>query len=257
MRGAVRSTLRHAKVARHRLRLAPLGTAAEIPPPRHARGKAWVTLAQALNVFAACRCHSNFLDLLSQLTTVGDVSKATFDDRIENRDPFQHVVVFVDRQTVRHCAAPSNVSRATGAQGGETRANTGWLQGSIAATGSLYLEPKFIHSAGYAGHIEDVVVDVAARGTRGEWVSLISPHRPPVCRGRPYCRVVSGQQPGLPPCCDAGKGLGKRIVELLKEMAFAAGCYKVILDCKASNVAFYQKCGFTLGHSTVCMAHYF
>jgi len=63
--------------------------------------------------------------------------------------------------------------------------------------------------------------------------------------------------PPLTPYFSIGKGLGRRIVQLLKQMAFAAGCYKVILDCRDDNVPFYEKCGFTLGHSTVCMAHYF
>lgn len=55
------------------------------------------------------------------------------------------------------------------------------------------------------GHIEDVVVDAAARGQR----------------------------------------LGQRLVDALVAAAKAAGCYKVILDCAEHNVAFYEKCGLT------------
>jgi len=34
-----------------------------------------------------------------------------------------------------------------------------------------------------------------------------------------------------------------RVLEALVEHAKAKGCYKVILDCSAENVAFYEKCG--------------
>ena len=36
-----------------------------------------------------------------------------------------------------------------------------------------------------------------------------------------------------------------RVIEALMEFAKEAGCYKVILDCAESNVAFYEKCGLT------------
>ena len=83
-------------------------------------------------------------------------------------------------------------------------------------TGTLFVEQKFIHSGGLAGHIEDVVVDSTIRG----------------------------------------RGLGRIIIEKLKRIAFEAGCYKVILDCVDKNVPFYEKCGFHLGHSDICMAKY-
>ena len=53
------------------------------------------------------------------------------------------------------------------------------------------------------GHIEDVVVDAAARGTH----------------------------------------VGVRLVTALLDAARAAGCYKVILDCAEHNVAFYERAG--------------
>jgi len=55
------------------------------------------------------------------------------------------------------------------------------------------------------GHIEDVVVDAAARG----------------------------------------QNLGKRLIEALVAVCRDKGCYKVILDCAEKNVAFYEKCGLT------------
>lgn len=57
-------------------------------------------------------------------------------------------------------------------------------EGRILGTGQLLVEQKLIHSAGLAGHIEDVVVDSAARGL----------------------------------------GLGKVLIEKLKDIAFEAGC---------------------------------
>lgn len=77
--------------------------------------------------------------------------------------------------------------------------------GTIVGTATLLIEYKFIRGAGKIGHIEDVVVDAAARGQR----------------------------------------LGAKLVEKLTERAKAAGAYKIILDCSESNVAFYEKIGLT------------
>lgn len=74
----------------------------------------------------------------------------------------------------------------------------------IVACGTLFVEFKFLRNAGLCGHIEDIVV-----------------HK-------------DGQ----------GKGLGKRIIEVLTEVAKRRGCYKVILDCSEKNVPFYEKCGY-------------
>jgi glucosamine-phosphate N-acetyltransferase len=74
----------------------------------------------------------------------------------------------------------------------------------IAATGSVFIERKFIRGCGKVGHIEDVVVDKGARGLR----------------------------------------LGQRVVGHLVDHAKATGCYKVALYCKPELREFYQKCGF-------------
>lgn len=76
--------------------------------------------------------------------------------------------------------------------------------GRIVATGSVFVEKKFLRGCGKVGHIEDVVVDAAARG----------------------------------------RCLGQRIVRFLAEHARGAGCYKVILDCTSELIGFYAKCGF-------------
>ena len=52
-----------------------------------------------------------------------------------------------------------------------------------------------------------------------------------------------------------GGRLGKAIVDRLGEVAKAAGCYKVILDCTSDNAAFYERCGYK--RKEVQMALYF
>ncbi|XP_047308078.1 glucosamine 6-phosphate N-acetyltransferase-like, partial [Impatiens glandulifera] len=74
----------------------------------------------------------------------------------------------------------------------------------IIATGSVFIERKFIRNCGKVAHIEDIVVDSAARGMN----------------------------------------LGKKIVGFLTDHAQSTGCYKVILDCSLENKTFYEKCGF-------------
>lgn len=52
-----------------------------------------------------------------------------------------------------------------------------------------------------------------------------------------------------------GKGLGKKIILALDDIAKSLGCYKTILDCGETNVPFYEKCGFRKKEWQ--MAHYF
>lgn len=42
------------------------------------------------------------------------------------------------------------------------------------------------------------------------------------------------------------RGLGKSLIEKLKEVAVERGCYKTILNCSEDVVGFYEKCGFYL-----------
>lgn len=74
----------------------------------------------------------------------------------------------------------------------------------IVASGTLLIENKIIHGISKICHIEDVVVDKSTRGT----------------------------------------GLGKQLVNFLSNLANYNKCYKVILNCKESNIRFYEKCGF-------------
>ena len=75
----------------------------------------------------------------------------------------------------------------------------------VIGTGSLVLEPKLTRGGSFVGHVEDVLVDAAQKG----------------------------------------KGLGRRILQALCDLARDRGCYKVILNCNEENVGFYSKCGFT------------
>lgn len=77
-----------------------------------------------------------FLELLSQLTTVGTVGRDAFMERLHQlRLRGDKVLVIEDKET-----------------------------GKVVASGTLILEYKFIHDCGVAGHIEDVVVDASYRG---------------------------------------------------------------------------------------------
>lgn len=118
-----------------------------------------------------------FLDLLGQLTTIGNISEINFMRRVEDisNDPNHIILVKVDKN-----------------------------RDKIIASGTIFIEKKFIHELGYVGHIEDIVVD------------------------NKYRR----------------KGFGKEIVESLVEFSKNIGCYKVILDCSESNEKFYENCGF-------------
>ncbi|KAL6951427.1 hypothetical protein ACO0OE_000662 [Hanseniaspora uvarum] len=72
------------------------------------------------------------------------------------------------------------------------------------AIGTLLIETKIIHDGGKVGHIEDIAVNDDYQG----------------------------------------KGLGKLLIQFLRNNAVYEDCYKVILDCDEKNVEFYNKCDF-------------
>ena len=74
----------------------------------------------------------------------------------------------------------------------------------IIGTGSILIEPKYIHSGGRTAHIEDVAVR------------------------RDYQLT----------------GIGSLIVQHLVDIAKAVACYKVVLDCNDKTAPFYEKLGF-------------
>ena len=119
--------------------------------------------------------YRGYLGLLGQLTEVGNV---TFDEFCMtlcrmNINASHQVWVVVDKH-----------------------------EDKILASGTLLIEPKFIHKCGSVGHIEDIVVCDQARGL----------------------------------------GLGQKIVQHLIEQAKKdPTCYKVSLYCKPELVKFYEK----------------
>jgi glucosamine-phosphate N-acetyltransferase len=73
----------------------------------------------------------------------------------------------------------------------------------IIATGTIIYEKKFIHNNCTLAHIEDVCVKSLYRKL----------------------------------------GIGKLLINKLKELAKNKGCYKITLDCNEENTHFYEKCG--------------
>lgn len=119
-----------------------------------------------------------FIELLQQLSVCESVSDKEFVERFQELSSLgdDHVICVIEDDQL----------------------------GKIIATGSVFIEKKFIRNCGKVGHIEDIVVDSNARGLQ----------------------------------------LGKKILGFLTEHARSKGCYKVILDCSAENKGFYEKCGF-------------
>ncbi|CAH2329014.1 glucosamine 6-phosphate N-acetyltransferase [Pelobates cultripes] len=82
--------------------------------------------------------------------------------------------------------------------------------GQIVATATLIMEHKFIHGCAKRGRIEEVVVSDECRG----------------------------------------KQLGKLLLSVLTLLSKKLGCYKVTLECKPKNVAFYEKFGYVASDET-------
>lgn len=85
----------------------------------------------------------------------------------------------------------------------------------VIGTSSNLYDHKFSRNFGTVAHIEDVIVDENYRGN----------------------------------------GLGKLLVEKCMEIAKKNNCYKIILNCKDTNCAFYEKCGFEKKETQ--MVHYY
>ncbi|XP_051132502.1 glucosamine 6-phosphate N-acetyltransferase-like [Andrographis paniculata] len=122
--------------------------------------------------------NKGFIELLQQLTVCNPISEEAFKERFYEiaKPGDDHLICVIEDKD----------------------------SGKIVATGSIFIEKKFLRNCGKAGHIEDVVVESSFRG----------------------------------------KQLGKKIIKYLSDHALAMGCYKVILDCSLDNKAFYERCGF-------------
>lgn len=121
------------------------------------------------------------IKVLGSLTTVADPGEAAWKERFEDLACSKSsaskyfVVVIVSKET-----------------------------DELVATGTVFLEPKFLRSLATAAHIEDIAVDKMMQG----------------------------------------KGLGKVLIATLTALSKQAGAYKTLLDCSNDNVAFYEKCGY-------------
>ncbi|KAM8921755.1 glucosamine 6-phosphate N-acetyltransferase [Pelodytes ibericus] len=89
--------------------------------------------------------------------------------------------------------------------------------GQIVATASLIVEHKFIHGCAKRGRIEEVVVSDECRG----------------------------------------KQLGKLLLSVLTLLSKVLGCYKVTLECKPLNIAFYEKFGYAASDETYMQSRFF
>eukprot|EP01111_Echinosteliopsis_oligospora_P009189 TRINITY_DN2656_c0_g1_i2.p1 TRINITY_DN2656_c0_g1~~TRINITY_DN2656_c0_g1_i2.p1 ORF type:complete len:171 (+),score=46.31 TRINITY_DN2656_c0_g1_i2:132-644(+) len=123
--------------------------------------------------------NKGYKQLLSQLTDTGSLSSSIFEMRFNEMSslPDTYYIVVCEDTTTK----------------------------TLVASGTLFVERKFIRGGGKSGHIEDIVVHKQARGLN----------------------------------------LGLRLIEILNEVAKNVSCYKVILDCSEKNVPFYEKCGFS------------
>ena len=79
---------------------------------------------------------------------------------------------------------------------------------------TLLIEHKLIHDFGKVCHIEDFVIDKKHRG----------------------------------------KGIGKMVMDIIKDLCYEIECYKIVLNCKTEVQDFYRNCGFT--QKQVQMSYY-
>jgi glucosamine-phosphate N-acetyltransferase len=100
--------------------------------------------------------HRGFIELLSQLSVVGDCAEETFQSNVytwgmgkKNRDEFTR---FLERFDVLKQVGTSFIIVME------------QDDGRVVASATLLLEHKFLHDCGNVGHIEDVVVHDSQRG---------------------------------------------------------------------------------------------
>lgn len=74
----------------------------------------------------------------------------------------------------------------------------------VIASGTILIENKLIRNLCKLAHIEDIVIDINYRKF----------------------------------------GLGKKLINYIKDYAKNENCYKITLDCNDNNILFYEKCGF-------------
>jgi len=83
----------------------------------------------------------------------------------------------------------------------------------VVGCATILIEYKIIHNMGKVCHVEDVVIDNCMRGT----------------------------------------GMGKILMDFIKDYSHKMGCYKIILDCSEHNIGFYEKCGFKINGTQMAL----
>jgi predicted GNAT family N-acyltransferase len=83
----------------------------------------------------------------------------------------------------------------------------------IVGTIKVIIERKLYKENCYVAHIEDVITDQSVRG----------------------------------------QGIGQHLVQFAINLAKEKGCYKLVLTCKDSYIAFYGKCGFKVENNNMCL----
>lgn len=95
-----------------------------------------------------------FLQILSQLTTVGEVSQSMFlSEFVIIINKFVFILKYLDRFAQMRAAGDYYITVIE-----DTRSN------KIIGSATLVIESKFIHGCGIRGRLEDVVVDDTYRG---------------------------------------------------------------------------------------------
>ena len=82
--------------------------------------------------------HIGYLNVLTDLTTVGSISKEKWSDRYREISSNPLIEIWVIHDTIRN---------------------------KIVGTATLLIEPKFIHECGRVAHIEDLVLSKHTHGT--------------------------------------------------------------------------------------------
>ncbi|CAG9531806.1 unnamed protein product [Cercopithifilaria johnstoni] len=105
----------------------------------HLKGLPEIPEGYRLRPLMSTDYHRGYLELLAQLTVVGDVTEEMFLHRfslMRNTSPPAYYIIVIEHEEIRR----------------------------VVASATLVLEWKFIHDAGCRGRIEDVVVDKSFRG---------------------------------------------------------------------------------------------
>ncbi|KAF2396504.1 acyl-CoA N-acyltransferase [Trichodelitschia bisporula] len=176
---------------------APVASPAHLPDPdlplfnsQLVSRKVAEDLPEGYSIRPLCRSDYDrgYMDLLRVLGRTGWVSEQAWDERCEwlrSMAKTYYIVVILDA--------------------GER----------VVASGTMFLERKFVQGMGVVGHVEDIA-------------------------------VAKDQK---------GKKMGLRVLEALVYVAQVAGCYKTMVNCTEANEAFHKQCGFAREGSQMVLHH--